>query len=134
MQIFYTGNVPYTRENAVAKIGETNTTMAQRASTLRQEEGGMFKIAEYLILKDNCDSVTKAVEGFVRWQLEKIGYENVGNDHFVWKSTASERQADYKEFTEFAIKFAVRFCEMNGIEYEICKPEKTARTRVKRRK
>ena len=94
----------------------------------------MFKVMEYVILKDNCDSVTKAVEGFVRWQLEKIGYENVGKDHFVWETTASERQADYKEFTEFAIKFAVRFCEMNGIEYEVRKPEKTARTRIQRRK
>jgi hypothetical protein len=131
MKAVYVGIIPYNRGKARTKIGESNQkSITNRMAVLRQVEGGKFKLVKYLVLKDNCESVTKVIEGYVRWQLEKIGYENVGNDHFEWESPASERQADYKEFIDYFLKFAVRGCEIFGIDYEICDPDPTWKTKL----
>ena len=122
MKAVYVGYTPYTRKILRTKIGESNQRfISSRMSVLRREEGGKFNLCEYFVLEDNCESATKLLEAFVRWKMEKIGYENVGNDHFEWECPASERKADIKEFIDFFEKFMVEGCEKFGIKYTLRK-------------
>lgn len=128
MGYFYAGGKTNQRVNGYGKMGETNQKyLSARVAAIRHSEGN-FVVFKYLEIPNSTQAVTRAVEGHVRFMLERVGYQNVQNDHFVWRSEKGQMMQDYINFTDKAIEFAKQYCEMVGIKYV----EKVGKTTVKK--
>ena len=120
MGYFYVGGKTNQRTNAYVKIGETNQErLIRRIQNIRCKEGN-FSLFKYLVFENSTKALTKAVEGHTRFMLEKIGYKNIQNDHFEWRTTPAKKKKEYAIFADNAIKYAIEYCEMMGISYQLC--------------
>lgn len=134
MGYFYVGGKTNQRVNAYVKIGETNQKkLSSRVALIRFQEGN-FVVFKYLEIPNSTQAMTRAIEGDVRFALERDGYHNIQNDHFEWKTTPATKLAEYQEFVDKAIAYAEQYCQMRGIEYTVKNGDPKARRNVKRRK
>lgn len=127
MGFFYVGGKTNQRVNGYGKIGETNLKyLSQRVSNIRQKEGNFF-VFKYLEIPNSTQAITRAVEGHVRFMLERDGYKNIQNDHFEWKTTSEQKMNDYMAFAELAISYAEQYCKMFDIAYTLKEGKANAR-------
>lgn len=133
MGFVYVGGKTNQKTNGYLKIGETNTKyLSTRVAQIRQAEGN-FVVFKYLVIPDSTLSITRAIEGHARMMLEREGWEQVQNDHFVTDMTPATKMEIYQKFVDNAIKFMCEYCDMVGISYEVKEGKTTARKNVKRR-
>lgn len=134
MGYFYAGAKTNQRTNAYAKIGETNQRfLSQRTTKIRHQEGNFFVI-RYLEIPNSTQAITRAVEGHVRMMLERKGYKNIQNDHYVWETTIEEKMKDYELFAKRAMYYAKQYCDVMNIKYTEHKGKANARKTIKRKK
>ena len=134
MGYYYAGGKTNQHTNAYAKNGETNQRLlSSRISTIRNIEGN-FVVFKYLELPNSTQAITRAIEGHVRLCLERDGYKNVQNDHFVWKTTPETKMQDYLDFAEKSMKYAKEYCEFMQIPYIEHDGDPKARKTCKKRK
>ena len=85
MGYFYAGGKTNQQIHARGKIGESNQKyLSSRVGKIRNDEGN-FVVFEYLEIPNSTKAITRSIEGDVRLMLERAGYKNIQNDHFVWK-------------------------------------------------
>ena len=117
MGYFYAGAKTNQRTNAYAKMGESNQKyLSNRVSAIRAKEGN-FVVLKYLEIPNSTQAVTRAIEGHVRFMLERKGYKNVQNDHFVWSTTPETKMSEYIEFATLSMQFAKDYCNLIGIDF-----------------
>lgn len=134
MGYVYVGGKTNQKINGYLKIGETNKAkISQRIAEIRHKEGN-FVVFQYLEIPNSTPAITRAVEGHARMMLERDGWEQVQNDHFVITMTPDTRDAIYKDFVSQAIRHMCAYCDMVGIEYQVKKGDPTARRNCKKRK
>ena len=133
MGFVYAGCKTNNSVNAYAKIGETNRKyLSSRIGEIRHSEGN-FVVLYYIEIKDSTPAMTKAIEGHMRFLLEKAGYVNTQNDHFVWKTNKNVKMQEYETFAKMAIDAACEYCDFMGIKYELKTGKPNARKTVQRR-
>ena len=119
MGYFYVGAKTNQHKQASGKIGETNLKyLSTRIGQIRHKEGN-FVVIKYLSIPNSTQAMTRAIEGDVRFMLEKDGYHNVQNDHFEWATCPATKMMEYKDFADKAITYAEQYCIMRGIEYTV---------------
>lgn len=134
MGYVYAGGKTNQKTNGYLKIGETNQKhLSSRIGKIRHDEGN-FVVFQYLEIPNSTPAVTRAIEGHARLMLERDGWEQVQNDHFVVKMTPETKKAIYKAFIDSAIKHMTAYCNMVGIEYIIHQGDPTARKNHRKRK
>ena len=134
MGYFYAGGKTNQKTNAYCKMGETNQKyLSSRVGVIRNTEGNFFVI-KYLEIPNSTQAITRAIEGHVRFMLEREGYKNVQNDHFVWKTAPDRKMQEYTTFAERAMYHAKKYCELIGIEYIEHEGDPAARRTCRRRK
>ena len=127
MGYFYVGAKTNQHINAYSKIGETNAKyLSTRISQIRHAEGN-FVVLKYLSIPNSTQALTRAIEGDVRFMLERDGYHNIQNDHFEWQTTPANKMLEYNEFANRAIQYAIQYCIMRNIEYTVHEGNPTAR-------
>lgn len=113
----YAGGKTNQKTNAYAKMGETNVKyLSTRISNIRFKEGN-FVVFKYLEIPNSTSALTKAIEGHLRFMLERDGYHNIQNDHFEWKTTPEKKMQEYMKFAETSMKYAKQYCKMVGVKY-----------------
>ena len=118
MGCFYTGFDYKNRKNGYWKIGESGyKTPAQRLATIRQ--GDCFQCTGYLLLKNDTLSERRALEALVRLAMERAGFKQVQNDHFLNNIEQGRKYEQAAEITGFVMAEAVKACEYLGIQYEV---------------
>ena len=118
MGCFYTGFDYKNRKNGYWKIGETSRkTPAQRLAEIRN--GDCFQCLGYLILHDETTAERRLVESMVRVKMERAGFQQVQNDHFVYQIEAGKKYEQAAEIAEIVMHWAMAACDYIGINYEI---------------
>ena len=134
MGYFYAGGKTNQQTHAKAKIGETNQRyLSTRVGQVRKKEGN-FVVFEYLEIPNSTQAITRAIEGDVRLMMERAGYVNVQNDHFVWETDKHNKMDEYKRFSHLAIQFAMDYCDFRSIPYIHHFADGKARKNVRKRK
>lgn len=135
MGYFYAGGKTNQQIHARGKIGESNQKyLSSRVGKIRNDEGN-FVVFEYLEIPNSTKAITRSIEGDVRLMLERAGYKNIQNDHFVWETTKERKMEDYHNFAHLAIQFAMAYCDFRGIPYiHHVVANGSVRKNVKRRK
>lgn len=133
MGFVYAGGKTNQKTNGYLKIGETNQKyLSMRVGEIRAREGN-FVVFKYLEIPNSSLSVTRAIEGHARMMLERDGYQQVQNDHFVVNMTPATKDAIYNEFVNRAIQHMTAYCDMMGIEYIVKEGKPTARKNHRKR-
>ena len=118
MGCFYTGFDYKNRKNGYWKIGETSgKTPARRLASIRQ--GDCFQCTGYLILHDETTAERRLIESMVRVKMERAGFEQVQNDHFLYSIEQGRKYEQAAEITMQVIAWAIEACEYIGLKYEI---------------
>lgn len=134
MGYFYVGAKTNQKINAYGKVGETNVRyLSTRVAQIRHAEGN-FVVLKYLSIPNSTQAMTRAIEGDVRFMLERDGYQNVQNDHFVWTTNKENKMMDYYDFANKAITYAEQYCIMRGIEYTVHEGNPNARRTCRTKK
>lgn len=134
MGFVYVGGKTNQSVNGYMKIGETNKTyLSTRIGEIRHAEGN-FVCFKYLEIPNSTSAITKAIEGHTRMMLEREGYHNVQNDHFVMPMTKDTKDSIYNAFVDRAIYHMTSYCNMFGIAYELKDAKPNARRNVRRKK
>ena len=134
MGYVYAGGKTNQQIHAKAKIGESNQKyLSSRIGKIRNDEGN-FVVFEYLEIPNSTKAITRSIEGDVRLMMERAGYKNIQNDHFIWETTRENKMEDYKRFSHLAIQFAMAYCDFRGIPYIHHIANGKARKTVKKRK
>ena len=133
MGYVYVGGKTNQWANGYVKIGETHQAyLSARIAQIRHKEGN-FVLFQYLDIPDSTPAVTRAIEAHARMMLERDGYTQVQNDHFVMPVTKDNRESLYNDFTCKAIKHMANYCDMFGIAYEVKEGNPNAKRNVKHR-
>ena len=117
MACFYTGFNYFCRKNGIFKLGETGKdTPAQRLSSIRQNEH--FQCLAWIKMPKATKSERLAVEAHARLKMSYL-FEQVQNDHFLYKITPNRKYEQAQEMANLAIGYAVEACEMYNISYSM---------------
>lgn len=134
MGFFYIGAKTNNYKNGYMKIGETNQKyLSSRIAQIRKSQGN-FVVLAYLEISESTSAMTRAIESYVRFKLERQGYEMVQNDHFVFPISAETKDAQFAQFTALAISAACHFCEMEHIAYQVKTDKANLKHNVKSKK
>ena len=117
---FYTGFNYLQKKFGRFKLGETGKArLNDRLSTIRNAEGA-FQCLGYLILKRATKAERLFIEGYSRMMMERNPeLTNIQNDHFIYDIEKGHKYEQAYTFAQQAISYAIKACEMAGIEYEI---------------
>lgn len=117
---FYTGFNYLQRKFGRFKLGESGQErLNDRLSTIRRKEGG-FQCLGYLILKRVTKAERLFVESYARMMMERLPeLTNVQNDHFIYDIKKGHKYEQVYFFSNKALSYAMKACEMAGIQYEI---------------
>lgn len=118
MGCFYTGFDYKNRKNGYWKNGETGgKTPAARLAVIRHYDS--FQCLGYLIFHNETKSERLFVESMVRVKMERAGFEQVQNDHFLYKIEEGRKYEQAEEIAKQVMAWAIEACEFIGIDYEI---------------
>lgn len=120
MGYFYTGYNYQQKKYGKFKLGETGKArLNDRLSCIRLTEGN-FECLGYIILKDETRTQRLFVESYSRMMMEKEpNLTHVQNDHFVYDIKKGHKKAQAQTIANKALGYAIRACEMAGVEYEM---------------
>jgi len=118
MGCFYTGFDYKNRKNGYWKNGETGgKTPAQRLAVIRQSD--CFQCLGYIIMHNETKSERLLVESMVRVKMERAGFQQVQNDHFLYDIEQGRKYEQAAEIAEMIMQWATEACEYIGLDYEI---------------
>lgn len=133
MGFVYVGGKTNQHINGYMKIGETNQQyLSTRIAQIRASEGN-FTVFKYIEVPNSTKAITRAIEGHTRMMLERDGWKNVQNDHFIASVNKNTRESIYQAFTNRAIEHMVNYCNTYGIQYMV-KDDKTELKKTVKRK
>lgn len=134
MGYFYIGGKTNNSVNGYLKIGETNQKqLSKRIALIRYQEGN-FVVFKYLDIPGSTPAMTRAIEGHVRFMMERDGWNQVQNDHFTVDMRDKDKAEIFQVFTASALKYAEAYCQMVGITYEVKDGDPKAKRNHKPRK
>lgn len=118
MGCFYTGFDYKNRKNGYYKNGETgDATPAKRLARIRHDD--CFQCLAYLILHGETKAERLLLESMVRVKMEKAGYQQVQNDHFLYTIEQGRKYEQAYEIAAKVMEWAKEACEYIGIKYEV---------------
>ena len=116
MGYFYIGFDYKNRKNGIFKIGQT-INLASRLSNIRHFDN--FQCLGYLELPEATKSEMLFIESCVRLDLERIGFTQTQNDHFLYRIEQGKKYEQAAEIAQITLKFAIEACQIKKIPYEI---------------
>ena len=121
MGFFYAGFKTNNSKNGYMKIGETNQKyLSSRIGKIRYDQSN-FVVYDYMEIKNSTPSMTRAIEGHVRFRLEQFGLKQIQNDHFEYaiKSFCNDKETEFDYLSKKAMQYAMEYCNMMNIAYEV---------------
>ena len=117
---FYTGFNYLQKKFGRFKLGETGQKrLNDRLSVIRNAEGG-FQCLGYLILKRATKAERLFIEAYSRMMMERNPQlTNVQNDHFIYDIIKGQKYEQAYDFAQQALAYAMKACDIAGVEYEI---------------
>ena len=126
MGFFYIGAKTNNYKNGYMKIGETNQKyLSSRIAQIRKKQGN-FVVLAYLEISESTSAMTRAIESYVRFKLERQDYEMVQNDHFVFlgkrqRFAAADIHFVKEEVSLLCRQVSLRVMRVRQLKAEACR-------------